>query len=357
VTALHARIDVLEGELSKPLGGALDGLRKRAFGVLTLTRSDGTAGVGEASPLPGYSPDSLEEAADTLHGLVDDALSVDPLASPFEVLSSAFAAHPCSSPAARFALETALLDWLGHTRGTPLHQVVAGEVERNPIDIASLVSSPDATAWGGLVDVLVAEGASHIKFKVGTDFDREVSALVDIRQAHPEVALRVDGNRRIAQESLRRHAETLANLSLELFEEPVAPSGWNSVLELPLPFALDETLRDEPLAARLLATGKIRAVVLKPMVLGGFRACFQAAERAAEHGAEYLVSHTFDGPIARAAAAELALALQTRLAAGLGVHPALSLWPPSEAAAIRDRKIVPHGEPGLGLRFEEGDDA
>jgi hypothetical protein len=93
------------------------------------------------------------------------------------------------------------------------------------------------------------------------------------------------------------------------------------------------------------------------MVLGGFRASFEAAERAAECGADYFVSHTFDGPIARAATAELALGLQTKLAAGIGPHPGLELWPPHRTAALQGRAIMPHDAPGLGLHFEEGADA
>jgi L-alanine-DL-glutamate epimerase-like enolase superfamily enzyme len=116
---------------------------------------------------------------------------------------------------------------------------------------------------------------------------------------------------------------------------------------------LDETLRDDALSQKLLDSGKIRALVIKPTVLGGLRASFAVAERAAAHGAQYLVSHTFDGPICRAVTAELALALQTELAAGLAPHPALALWPPHRIAAIRERWIKPHEAPGLGLDLEE----
>ena len=356
MTELHARVDVLEGELPASLAGAATGLARRAFAVLTLTRGDGTAGVGEASPLPGYSPDSLEDAADELHALVDRPLDVNPLATPFEIVSAAFAAHPVRCPSARYAVETALLDWLGHTRSEPLHRVLAGDAERAPIPIADLVLAQDAAEWPEAVAALVAGGATHVKLKVGVDFDREVAALGEIRRAHPTLVLRLDGNQRIAVEVLRRHTDALEAIELELIEEPVPSSAWDEALTLPLPFALDETLRDEALSARLLATEKIRAVVLKPMVLGGFAACFDAAERAADRGAGYLVSHTFDGPIARAATAELALALQTKLAAGLGAHPGLALWPPHRVAAIREREVVPHDAPGLGIHFEDESD-
>lgn len=357
MTELHAEIDVLEGELPEPLVGGAAGLSKRTFAVLRLGRGDGTTGLGEASPLPGYSPDSIAEVCGELQRLADAPVIANPLAGPLDLLVDVFAECPLTQPSSRFALETALLDWLGHTRGQSVHQVLGGDVERPSIPIADLVSEANPTSWPTCSEALVAEGATHLKFKVGSDLDAEVGALQTVRRAHRTIPLRLDANRSIPLEALREHADSLEALELELFEEPVASEEWPAALDLPLPFALDESLRDVELSQRLLGSGRIRAVVIKPMVLGGLRASFAAAERAAAHGAQYLVSHTFDGPIARAVTAELALALQTELAAGLGSHPALALWPPHHIAAIRGRQIAPHDAPGLGLHFEEGIDA
>ncbi|TFH30327.1 MAG: hypothetical protein E4H00_05350 [Myxococcales bacterium] len=357
MTSLHAQVDVLEGELTESLVGAAAGHSKRAFTVLRLMRNDGTTGLGEASPLPGYSPDSMAEVSDELQRLVEAPLEVSPLARPLDLLVDAFAAHPLQHPASRFALETALLDWFGRTHGEPVHRVLGGDAQRQPIPIASLVMETNPAAWPASADALLARGATHLKLKVGSDLAVEVAALQTIRRAHPTLRLRIDANRGIPLAALRRHAASLEDLELELLEEPVAPADWLTALELPLPFGLDESLRDEDLSRRLLASGAIRAVVIKPMVLGGIRASFAVAELAAAHGAEYLVSHTFDGPIARAATAELALALQTELAAGLGLHPALALWPPHHIAAIHGDRIEPHDAPGLGLHFDEDSDA
>lgn len=356
MTDLHARIDLLEGELSDPLVGAAAGLSKRAFAILQLTRADGTRGLGEASPLPGYSPDSIEDAVRELRDLTRGPVAADPLATPYTLLSSVFAAHALRCPSARFALETALLDWWGRTRSEPLHEALAGRAEREPIPIADLVLDPDPRRWPSHVDVLLADGATHLKLKIGGDLDAQLAALRTIRRAHPRLPIRLDANRAIAPEELRRWASSLEALELELIEEPVAPEHWPEALDLPLPFALDETLCDETLARMLLETGCVRAVVLKPTVLGGLKTSLEVAERAADHGALAVVSHTFDGPVSRAATAELALALQTELAAGLGPHPALGLWPPHEISAIVGRQIVTHRVPGLGLRFHEDPD-
>lgn len=357
MTLLHAKVDVLEGELPRELVGGGDGLRRRSFAVLTLTRDDGTIGIGEASPLPGYSPDDVAAAADTLQSLVDDPIEVDPLASPFEIVSAALGTRPIGEPSARFAIETAVLDWLGRNRGLPVHRVLAGDAEPAPISIGDLMISPDARDWPQETSRLVSDGATHVKYKVGRDFAREVAALGTIRATHPTLPIRLDGNRRLSAADLRAHDSALQSLELEMFEEPVPPDAWPEALEQPLPWALDETLLDPDASRRHLDSGRVFAIVLKPTLLGGFGVCLAWAERAAAAGADFTVSHTFEGPIARAASAELGLALRCRLAAGLGEHPALSLWPPARDPAIERRRIVPHDAPGLGLSFEDVLDA
>ncbi len=356
MTRLHARVDVIKGRLPKALVGAAAGLAERSFVVLTLTSEDETAGVGEASPLPGYSPESIDDAAEELHDLIDAPIEVDASLGPRALLDSVPEVQLSERPSARFALESALLDWLGKVRGEPVHRLLNSGPLR-AIPIADLVLEANPARWPDHVDRLCEDGATHLKLKIGAALDQEVAALQTVRGRHPGLAIRLDANGRIDIVDLRRHTTALELLGLELIEEPVALRGWPEAVSLPLPFALDETLRDESMSRRLLGGGHIRAVVIKPAVLGGVTAALDLAKIAREHGAQPVLSHTFDGPIARAAAAELGLALQTELAAGLGSHPALDLWPRHHIAAIRGRKLCPHTVPGLGLEFEVSPDA
>ena len=357
MTELHAKVDVVEGALPSALVGGGAGIDRRSFAVLTLMRDDGTLGLGEASPLPGYSPDDMWDVAEALHALVATPIEVDALASPFDIVSCALGERPPAEPSARFALETAVLDWLGRNRGLPVHRILGGDAERDPVPIGDLVMAQNPSEWLPEADRLLADGATHLKLKVGLDVAREVQALQAIRSEHRTLPLRLDGNGNLSVEELRAYADAFERLELEMFEEPVSGEAWSEVLELPLPWALDESLLDVDASLRALESERVRALVLKPTVLGGFGACFEWAGRAAVVGADVTVSHTFDGPIARAAAAELALALRCGLAAGLGPHPALELWPPCTTASIDGRRIVPHDEPGLGLTFEEEPDA
>jgi o-succinylbenzoate synthase len=356
VTALHARVDVIEGRLPEALVGAAAGLSKRAFAVLTLTSEDDTVGVGEAAPLPGYSPESIEDAAEELRVLIDAPIAADASLGPLALLDSVPEVQLSVHPSARFALESALLDWLGKVRGEPIHRLLNPRTV-HPVPIADLVLEADPERWPDHVDRLCTDGATHLKLKVGAALDQELAALQTVRRDHPELAIRLDGNRRIDMADLRRHAAQLESLDLELIEEPVAPRDWPGAALLPLPLALDETLDDESISRRLLEEGHIRAVVIKPTVRGGMTGALDLATIAREHGAQPVLSHTFEGPIARAAAAELALAFQTELAAGLGSHPALQLWPPHRIAAIRGRELCSHAVPGLGFKLEEPADA
>ncbi len=127
-------------------------------------------------------------------------------------------------------------------------------------------------------------------------------------------------------------------LGIRLIEEPVCAETLVDLPRLPIAVGLDESLRGGRWEARLTAVARVHtlgAVVLKPTALGGVRHCLAVAERAAALGADATVTHTFDGPIAMAAAAELALVTSRSHAAGLAPHDGCAHHPPRRAAAPR----------------------
>jgi len=154
-----------------------------------------------------------------------------------------------------------------------------------------------------------------VKIKIGADLAGELRQLRELRQICPAAELRLDGNRRFA------HAGELADFAAlrpRFIEEPLA-SGLRA--DLPFPVAADETLqRDDT----VLEEATLAAAILKPMTLGGPARCLALAERARARDIGIVVSHSFDGPLARGHALALAAALPG-LAAGLAPHFALSV--------------------------------
>ncbi len=196
----------------------------------------------------------------------------------------------------RFAEETARLDLEGQKRGLPAWRLLGG-TDATPRPIGQLIRSS--------ADLLAAraQGIRTIKIK-------------DLSLAEPaprSYALRIDLNGRDQLE------EALA-LAPELIEEP------QHIVPSPIPLALDESLADPggfERALQLIERGLIGALVLKPMLLGGFARCLELAKLAR---VEVIVTHMMDGPVGHAAAAHLAFALpRGRFAHGLGAHEKLAL--------------------------------
>lgn len=284
--------------------GAARGRTERAAVVLEVRTADGHVGRGEAAPLPGMSPDTLDDARDTLAALAARApFEVDP--DPGAI--AALAARHAFAPSARFAIETALLDAVAAARGVPLHALLVTPPPGAPllglVPCTTVVDDPEAARRA------VAAGASHLKIKVGPAGDLE--RVIAIHHAAPGALLRVDANRAWPRERTRALLHALAELPVDYVEEPCPDACALLADPLPCPIALDEslvTLAPADLAAALAAPG-LAALVLKPTLLGGLAACLELASLARAAGKHAIVTHTLEGAIGRDACTELALAI------------------------------------------------
>ena len=290
--------------------------------LVRLAGQSGRAGWGECSPLPGRSPDSLDACARAL------------------AAAARLEDVPPSLPAARFALETALADLEAQARGTSLAALLS------PAPAESLACS----AVVALDGAAPADPVATWKVKIGRgDLARELDAL---RRLRPRVArLRIDVNRALSRDQAARLLPLLAELDPEWVEEALSAEDLLALGGAPVPVALDESAADQPEAtAAALERGLVRALVLKPAVLGGLAACRAWAARARAAGATPVVSHLFDGPVALAACAELALALARPgdPAAGLGRHAGLDAFPAARVPQLSGAALRPHA-PGLGV--------
>jgi o-succinylbenzoate synthase len=364
---------------ARPVSNAQSTWATRAGVVIDLFDDSGARGQGEAAPLPGYSDETLEVAEGELRALEVDALPElgevveRAVREPAELSDWLFSAQGPSAPSARFALQSAAVDLIARRRGEPVHRLLRAlpccdpfRAKPETLELAALVPLHEA--------VLEARrqldaGFRTLKMKVGRAgaFEDEANALRELRrQLGDEFALRVDANGVWTRAEALERCGTFASVDIELIEEPCATA---ELLEggFALPLALDESLRRGVTLEPPLKEVGVVAVVLKPSVLGGFDRCLTLAKRARELGFAVIVSHSFEGPIALAASAELCLALgpkaaevaptdagQTsspprRLAQGLAPHPALDAWFAPLPCAFRGAHLVPHEEPGLGL--------
>jgi len=373
--------------------GAARGRAARAAVVLEVRGDLGEIGLGEAAPLPGMSPDTLEDA--------ERAIASFARRVPFELADREAAvalAHGAASgsPAARFAIETALLDALARDLGVSLATLLRDPpalLERVPCVIhGKLRDEPSATrsrseivdadadgarsisgesAGGGLLtgsarlrtavvplaavvddpEAARAGFAAGIRcFKIKLAAGDDPRRVFAIAAAVPGARLRIDANRSWPRAEVAARLAALAPLPIDYVEEPCMEAHQLLSGSLPCRLALDESLAElttgELHAA--LHSPQLAAVVLKPTLLGGLSAALDLADLARRAGVAAIASHGLEGPVGTAACAELALALGGSHPAGLAAHAALAGWH-IEVPQLAADHVHPAGAHGLGF--------
>ncbi|MCA9531743.1 MAG: AMP-binding protein, partial [Myxococcales bacterium] len=368
------RLDVRRTAFERPIAEVRTGARawgvRRGWSVwVSVSTRDAPplVGWGEACPLPGYSPDTFEGAGEALEALCREglpALSPDPGEALAQV-DSCVARVPVSAPSVRFAVETALLDLLSRREGVAVHRLLGADGRRRVALSALLPRGPGRDPRAELRAALeeararMDDGVRTFKVKLGGGLDDAGYDLLDaLRDAlGPGVRLRADANGTWPRGGHTPRLARLAGAEVELVEEPVPFRAlWEPDERLPpVALALDESMVGvpDPQVARWLERPDVRAIVLKPAVLGGARRCLSLAALARARGVLPTVSHLFGGPVAWAAEAALALALDAdgpSLAAGLWPHAGLGAAGDDLCAAWIERgRLRPPQPPGPTL--------
>lgn len=132
--------------------------------------------------------------------------------------------------AAKAGIDVACWDAIGKAAGRPVYDLLGGRV-RDRIPLTALVTRADAgevpaaALPGALAEYtahLVADkGFGAVKLKGSTDVDGDVAILRAIREALPDIRLRVDPNAAWPVPDTLRVGAALQELALEYLEDPV----------------------------------------------------------------------------------------------------------------------------------------
>jgi o-succinylbenzoate synthase len=337
------------------MGGAKNARRAwpTRSGLIVELCTGSSRGLGEASPLPGFSSDTLEGAATALGSIdmtaLERTLDIEDIGAALKAVAGLLTR---GQPAARMALETAALDLRGQQSGVSAPELLGADPGAARM-LAWLVDAPRTQLVEAVQDAQQA-GYGHFKIKLGAagSVEPQIARMRELRLAlGPNPQLRLDINRGWSIAEARTACTALEALDIEFIEEPCR--RLKRPLGTRIPMALDESLQglDPDDLAILASRSGAGVVVLKPMVLGGLSHCLELGRRAAALDLGVVVSHSFDGPVALAAAAALALALPTRLAQGLAPHSGLAAWP-TVPLPIADAALHVWSTPGLGVTAE-----
>jgi L-Ala-D/L-Glu epimerase len=239
--------------------------------VVQIVLADGTVGLGESAPffaVSGETPEGSRAAIESAGGWMEgrDARAVRPLADRLRE-------HIGGEPAARCALEMALLDAVTRHHRIPLWTFFGGAGTSLETDMT--ITAGDADQAGAAASAIVGRGISVIKIKVGASSPAEdAERVLRVRRAAPEARLLADANQGYEPDEAFEFLTALAERGapIELFEQPVARERWSELALRPLPFPVllcaDESARSARDVLDLAKTGGVHAINIKPMKTG-----------------------------------------------------------------------------------------
>ena len=280
-------------------------------GVLVrLEDEEENVGWGDVAPLPGFSPETLDEAlADVRRatGVFAGRTPGPDWTDPDGDLHRALDALDLA-PSARFGLDLAAFDLGAEATGRTLEQAMHPDPEVTVPINALLIGTGDDVLQEA--ERLVAAGYRTLKLKVGrTAVEEEVALVRTLAERFPDAVLRLDANQVWTMEEAVHFAGGIAGVAIEYIEEPLRNPADLPVLwfDTKLPVALDESLLGTA-PEGLQGKGWAAAAVLKPTLLGGVARTLRFAAQARALGIRPVLSGMFESGVAHRGHVALAAA-------------------------------------------------
>lgn len=343
---MTARLQPLALDLATPLSTA-DGEIAERRGFLVGVDIDDAHGVGEATPLPGWTES---------HRSCEAALRDSP--ESWERVDARLDGRS-STPAARHGYRLAVLDAAARREDRPLAALLADRAgfpsPSESVPVNATVGDDGADATVAAAEAAVDAGFETLKLKVGArSLDADLDRVRAVREA-VDATIRVDANGAWDAESAGTAVDVLVDLGVEYVEQPLPADELAALAELRgrgVDIAVDESVGERGVDA-VLDAGAADVAVLKPMALGGPDAAIDAAARLVNAGVDPVVTTTIDGAVARAAAVHVAAAVPDVRACGLATRDLLTTdLGPDPAPVVDGAVAVPDGPGNVGAAFD-----
>jgi len=264
--------------------------------VVRLTAADGSVGLGNIDPSPGYSVETIEQSLTALRDRLAPVVRGLDAGNPHrlvQAMDAALAGHLD----AKAAIEMAAVDLLARHLGIPVHQYLGGAVvERVRFNAWIGILPPDEAAtearkW-------FDKGFRSAKIKVGGGIAADRDRVAAVREAvGPTMALRADANAGYSVDDAIALGRLLEPLDLQLLEQPVADDDLAGMAKVRRSIGIkvmaDESITDHASLVAVLRADCADIVKLKVMKQGGLLRCRRMLETATAAGMKVVIGHGF----------------------------------------------------------------
>ncbi len=295
--------------LTTPIMVKKTSLNSRPGLVLQFINEKNQTGFGEIAPLPGFNREHLEDAISELKRIGSSILKQEIDDSLFEH-SEKFQRWLNGvkiSPSVRFGIEMGLVNLQAASHQLQLYELFSSTIPAQ-IEVNALLDE-NTFDIGPTTQKLMAEGYRTIKLKVGRNkLEDEIKRVKQLREAGGEkLKIRLDANQAWSLSEAVRFGEAVRDIGIEYIEEPLCDRTALSTFyqQCGVPVALDESLSTIDIEYYGWESG-IKAIVLKPMIIGGFAKTIRIIKSAQGAGIYPVFSSAFESGLTLSFLAQLA---------------------------------------------------
>jgi L-Ala-D/L-Glu epimerase len=316
-----------------------------------ITLANGTQGYGEAAPFPEVGGGSRASCLAAI-GLVGRTM-LGYRTDQFKDIAMRLHEQAPAEPAARCALETAMIDAHCRALGLPMWALWGdSDLRERETDITIPIGTVDKTLM--LAQAWYARGFRLFKMKVGADVDSDVQRLDAVHRALPEVAFIGDGNQGFSRQECLAFTKGVTRFGgkLVLLEQPVVREDLDALAairrETGIPVAADESVRSLEDAKQVVERHAADYINIKIMKTGVMEA-HEIALFTLASGLKLMVGGMVETRIAMGCSFSLVLAVKGFEILDLDTPLLLDNDPVIGGYQYSGPRLMPWDRPGLDL--------
>lgn len=319
-----------------------------ACAFVRITLASGSAGFGELAPFEALTGETRDDSAAAAREIGAEIAGEH--ASRWETVAASLSASHPLQPAARAAIECALVDAAARDRGVTLYDFLGGaDVRERSTDITLPILEEAridelAAAWH-------ARGFRVFKLKVGADLDADVRRVERLARRFGDVSFILDANQGFDRVAALEFVRSLVrwHARIEMIEQPVPRDDLDAMAaicaEAPVAIAADESVFSLADARRVINARAADVINLKIMK-SGFAETLAIARAARGAGLRLMIGGMME--------TRLAMSFSYSLVLGIGGIEYLDLDTPLLLASDPLRGGFRYEGPRLTLWREAG---
>jgi o-succinylbenzoate synthase len=289
-----------------PFKTSKDVFHTREGFLIALKNEKNIVGLGECSPLPGYSYEDMYECEEQLQKLTR-ILNNSEIGSDIASLENFFSKR-IFFPSVHFGIEQCLLNLIFSSSPNFLQNRL--KISKKEIDSNVVLETGDKLDIISSIEKKIADGYKTFKIRIGDEtFDNYFRLIERIRKyCGNEINICLDINGAWDKHEAVEHIKLLSSLKIHFIEEPC--EHLDSVIEIakksPIPIAVGQSMNTAADVLNIIKSSSVEYIVLKPTIISGILSSMKLIEEAEKRKKKIIISSSFESSVGKSALVFLA---------------------------------------------------